>query len=352
MYKLSDKITINKTVIKNRIVMPPLVCFNWADEKGNETVSRSKHYGDRAKGGTGLIVVEASAISKPGRLSTTQLGIWCDEHISQFEKIASSCHKYGAAAIVQLVHAGMKAVGDSNKVQSASEPIVKDKTCISMTCKDIEMVKKQFVDASIRAYKAGLDGVEIHGAHGYLLNQFTSKDTNQREDQYGKTLDDRLRFSLEIIREVRRATSDTFIIGYRFGVNDATFAEDYYFTKLLEKSGINMLNVSAGIGSGEVAVPIDYPFSKITYLGTMIHKIATVPVAAVYGIRTKEQADLLIEGNYADMVAVGRGILADPEWATKALQGDEINTCYHCKPKCKFVVDGYKCPWYVKSQIK
>ena len=246
----------------------------------------------------------------------------------------------------------MKAVGESNKVQSASETIVKDKTCISMTCKDIEMVKNQFVNASVRAYKAGLDGVEIHGAHGYLLNQFTSKDTNQREDQYGKTLDDRLRFSFEIIKEVRRATSSTFIIGYRFGVNDVTFAEDYYFTKLLEESGVDMLNVSAGIGCSEVTVPTDYPFSKITYLGSMIHKVATIPVAAVQGIRTKEQADLVIEGNYADMVAVGRGILADPEWAKKALQGSEINTCYNCKPKCKFVADGHQCPWYVKSQTK
>lgn len=347
-YKLSDTIIINKTIIKNRIVMPPLVCFNWADQEGFETVPRVKHYGERAKGGTGLIVIEASAISKPGRLCNSQIGLWSDDHIAQFERIAESCHKYGTKVIVQLVHAGMKAIGEKNKVYSASASVVKDKTCVSMTIKDIENVIKQFVKASVRAYKAGLDGVEIHGAHGYLLNQFTSKVSNQRDDQYGKTLDDRLRLPLEIIKQVRIATSSTFIIGYRFGINDPTLTEDSYFTKLLQDSGVDMLNVSAGIGFDDVLVPKNYPFSKITYLGTTICEVATIPVVVVYGIRTKEQANLLIESNYADMVAVGRGILADPEWANKALHNGDINICYHCKPRCHYVDDGYNCPWNKK----
>ena len=343
---INKGIKVNNHTVKNRIVMPPLVCFNWGDNDGFETFDRAKHYGERAKGGTGLIIVEATAISKGGRIVDTELGLWKDEHIPQFSRISESCHNEGSVVIVQLVHAGMKSVGET--VYSSSMVDLKDKKCLEMSVDQINQVKKDFVDASLRAKKAGLDGVEIHGAHGYLLSQFTSKEINKRTDNYGGSLENRLRLPVEIIKEVREATGDDFIICYRFGVNDPTMEEDKYFAKKLDSLGVDILNVSSGIGAKDIKVPSDFPFSPITYMGTEIYKEVNIPVACVFGIKEPKQAKYLLENNMIDMVAVGKGLLADPNWTNKAINGEEINLCYNCAPRCKYAIDGTKCPWYGK----
>lgn len=326
--------------------MPPLVCFNWANEDGFETYSRAEHYGKRAKGGTGLIIVEATAISKEGRIVNTELGLWKDEHIRQFQRIAESCHNEGVVTIIQLVHAGMKSIG--NPVYSSSAVKVKNKKCVEISLEQIEKVKSDFVSATLRAKKAGLDGVEIHGAHGYLLSQFTSKEINTRTDRYGGSLENRLRLPIEIVKEVREVTGDDFIICYRFGVNDPTLEEDKYFAKKLEDFGVDILNVSSGIGADNILVPHDYSFSHITYMGTEIYKEVNIPVACVFGIKEPKQAEYLLENNMIDMVAVGKGLLADPEWTNKAINKEKVNICYNCSPRCKYTIDGTKCPWYGK----
>lgn len=341
---IGKSILINNYVVKSRIVMPPLVCFNWADNDGFEIMDRAKHYGARAEGGTGLIVVEATAISKESRITDTELGLWKDEHIRQFKKIAYSCHNEGSVVIIQLVHGGMKSIG--NPVYSSSSVELENKECLEMTLEQIEKVKKDFVDSAIRAKKAGLDGVEIHGAHGYLLSQFTSKEVNKRTDKYGGSLDNRLRLPIEIVEEVRKATGDNFIIGYRFGVNDPTMEEDKYFAKKLQELGVNILNVSSGIGANDIEVPREYPFSFITYMGTELYKVVDIPVACVFGIKKPEQAKYLLDNDMVDLVAVGKGLLADPEWTNKAIKGKKVNVCYDCKPRCKYRIDGRKCPRY------
>lgn len=343
---ISDSIKVNKHKIKNRIIMAPLVCFNWADDDGFETINRAEHYGKRAKGGTGMIIIEATGISKDGRLGDTELGLWKDEHIPQFERIARACHDEGSTVIVQLVHAGMKSVG--NPVYSSSPVEVKNKECFEMSIERIEKVKKDFVSAALRSKKAGLDGIEIHGAHGYLLSQFASQEVNSRTDIYGGSLDNRLKLSMEILKETRQAVGDDFIICYRFGVNDPTMEEDRYFAKELEKLGVDILNVSSGIGANSIVVPEGFAFSNITYMGTVIHDAVDIPVACVYGIREPKEAEYLLQNNMTDMVAVGRGLLADPEWANKAVNGEGVNKCHHCKPRCKYIVDGKTCPWYHK----
>jgi NADPH2 dehydrogenase len=345
MIQLDHALLINKKPVKNRILMPPIVCFNWANDMGFETVDRSKHYGARAKGGVGTIVIEATAITKDGRLADTQLGLWEDDHIPQFERIAKACHDHKTLALVQLVHAGAKSVGET--VYSSSAVDLKDKSCFAMNEQQIETVIELFVRAAIRAKQAGLDGVEIHGAHGYLLNQFASAVTNTREDAYGGHLDGRLALSLRVVKAVREATGEDFIIGYRLGLNDPTFKEDIVAAKKLEEAGVDLLNVSAGIGVGEPQVPEDFEFSPITYMGVSIKPHVNIPVASVFGILYPEQAKKLIENNQTDLVAVGRAILADPEWSNKALANKEVNVCYHCKPRCKFAVDGHTCPWLV-----
>jgi len=343
---INRTIEVNKYKVKNRIIMPPLVCFNWADKDGFEIIDRADHYGKRAKGGTGMIIVEATAISKDGRICDTELGLWKEEHIPQFERIAKSCHDEDSVVIVQLVHAGKKAVGKTVYTSSVAE--VENKECIEMSIEGIEKVKKDYVSAALRAKKAGLDGVEIHGAHGYLLSQFTSKEVNKRLDMYGDSLDNRLRLSMEIVEEIRQAVGVDFIICYRLGVNDPTMEEDKHFAKKLEKFGVDILNVSSGIGANSIDVPEEFKLSNITYMGTVIHEEVKIPVACVYGIREAKEAEYLLENSLIDMVAVGRGLLSDPNWTNKAIKGEEVNKCYHCKPRCKYGVDGRTCPRYNK----
>ena len=173
--------------------------------------------------------------------------------------------------------------------------VLEAKECFEMTLTQINEVKEAFVLASVRAQEAGLNGVEIHGAHGYLLSQFASTKSNLRLDAYGGSLENRMQLSLDIVKAVRSATSPDFVIGYRYGVNDPTFEEDIIFVQELEKAGVDLLNVSSGILTGEVEnIPSDFEFSMITYLGSVIKKYASVPVACVYGIKHPEQAEKLL----------------------------------------------------------
>lgn len=333
MTALKDTFNLKSKTVKNRILLPPLVCFNWADEFGYETVSRADHYERRAAGGAGIVVIEATAILPEGRLAKTELGLWEDGHITQFVAIAEACKRHGSLSFVQLVHAGDKSIGEQNLGAS------------DLSIMQMAQIKAAFVAATLRAKKAGLDGVEIHGAHGYLLSQFASLKSNTRNDIYGGPLDNRMRFALEVVSEVRQAVGDDFIIAYRYGVNDPTFVADTIFVAALESAGVDFLNVSSGILEGELESPVGFPFSAITYMGTVIKKRATVPVACVFGIRDPIDAHYLVENQLCDVVAVGRGLLADPEWGNKALGGQEVNRCYHCKPRCFYGVDGRSCPW-------
>jgi 2,4-dienoyl-CoA reductase-like NADH-dependent reductase (Old Yellow Enzyme family) len=341
---INQPIKINQKTAKNRIVMPPLVCFNWADTNGYETVSRVDHYGSRSS--TGLIVVEATAISKEGRLSDTELGLWEDGHIEQFERIADVCKKDDALCIVQLVHAGFQ--GITTTLYSASENNHPSKRVYQLNIEQIEQIKSDFIASAVRAYKAGLDGVEIHGAHTYLLNQFTAASTNHRTDQYGGSCENRNRLSVEIVQAVRKATSPDFIIGYRFGVNNKDLEDDITLLKSLDQAGVDFFDVSSGFLKEDVDLPEDYPYSPISYLGVALQKYTEKPVACVYGITKAEQAEDLLENYGVQMVAVGKAILADPNWTDKAIKKLEIDPCYQCKPRCKFGIDGKTCPQHIK----
>jgi len=341
MTTLNTPITIGNKTCKNRILMPPLVCFNWADEEGIETQSRSEHYGLRSDADTGFIVIEAAAISKEGRITKSELGIWDDKHLDQYKRIADRCHQNDTLVVVQIVHAGIKACYD--KVYAPSVLEENEKEVLELSIDHINQIKEDFISAAVRAYKSGLDGVELHGAHGYLLNQFASPKSNLRKDQYGGDLENRFRLPLEIIDEIKKQTSEDFLITYRYGLNDPTFEDDINAVKMLQAAGVVFFNVSSGIGIKAFDTPDEYPESFITYMGYKIKQNVNVPVASVYGIRHPEQAIKLINDDLTDMVAVGRGLLADPEWSKKAINNQQINMCLHCKP-CQFAKDGHKCP--------
>ncbi|MFZ5352474.1 MAG: tRNA-dihydrouridine synthase [Bacillota bacterium] len=342
---LFTEYTLKGHTIKNRVVMPPMVCFGFSGQDGYVTQNNIDHYRERAKGGTAVIIVEATCIAKDGRLSDTQLGIWSDEHIWGLSKIADVIHQYGSLALIQIHHAGFKTPAAVNESPlSASQYDNNGIISRSMTLNEINEIQAEYVNAALRAEKAGFDGIELHGAHGYLISQFASPITNKRTDEYGGSLENRIRFAKEIILKIKERVSKNFIIGYRMGGNEPTLDEGIQIAGMLEAYGVDLLHVSAGM-PGDVlpSAPEGFPNNWIVYMGTEVKKHVSIPVIVVNGIRTPTAAEYLINKNLADFVAIGKGILADPNWTLHAQNAQSINACKECK-RCMFYSNGSKCP--------
>ncbi len=350
MNDLFSPIKIKNTIIKNRIVMPPMVCFGFGEDDGLVTEKHLRHYEARAKGGAGLIIIEATCIDKKGRLSNDQLGLWSDEHIPGFSRLAAICHQYGAKVLVQIHHAGM--VARKNITSTPLAPSIyrgkmmnDEISARALKLTEIHDLQSKYVASALRAQKAGLDGIEFHGAHGFLISQFFSPIINKRTDVYGGNLSNRTRFVTEIIAGIRQAAGNDFIIGCRMGCNEPDLNTSIKIAKILEKSGIDLLHVSIGLRPPPdkgPAVPEGFNYNWIVYGGTEIKKHVNVPVIVVNGIRTPEQAAYLIEHGLADFTAIGIGQLIDPEWANKALSNEPIIPCINCKT-CKLFVRGGVC---------
>ena len=349
MADLFSPISIKGIEIKNRIVLPPMVRFGWSDEKGFVSDKHIKHYSQIAKGGAGLIIIEALAIAKGGELSETQLGIWSDDHIDGISKIAEACHRHGSVVTAQIHHAGLETPTSVSKIASAPSDFKKNGRLAAkaLSVEEIQKIQEQFVDAAERARKAGLDGIEIHGAHGYLIGQFMSPITNKRDDNYGGDLAGRSTFACQIIEMVKSSTgSDNFIIGYRMGGNEPTLDEGRKIARILEDAGIDLLHVSSGIEGNTIPKPpLDFDYSWIVYCGTEIKKHTRIPVIVVHRIKTQEQGKDLIENGMADMVAVGRGHLCDTDWANKARDNLKVIKCLECAV-CFWFDEIEKCPRY------
>ena len=345
MNNLFSTITIKGHQVKNRIVVPPMVCFGWSDESGITSKAHIEHYENLAKGGAGLIILEAHSVQKNGRLSSTQLGIWSDDHIEGLKLIADACHKHGATVLVQLHHAGFKTPNDVTATAVAPSSIDKNgQIARELTCQEIYEIQENFVKAAKRAELAGLDGIELHGAHGYLIDQFISPVINKREDKYGGTLTNRMTFVSEIIDKIKTVVSENFILGYRMGGNAPTLDKGIEVAKNLQSLGIDLLHVSAGISDGTTPEsPKDFPYNWIVYLGTEIKKHVTIPVIAVNGIRTKAQAEFILESHMVDLIALGKAHLVEPNFANKIKIDIAPTSCLECK-KCQWFTNGSKCP--------
>ena len=248
MANLFSKISIKNVTIKNRIVMPPMV-IGWSDNSGIITEEHIKYYEKRAKGGCGLIILEAHSVDKEGRLSDKQLGLWSDKHIEGLSRLADACHRFDSKVLVQINHAGFKVSSSvSYNLYSASDYKYNDKPAKELFIDQIKEIQNQYVQAARRARKAGLDGIELHGAHGFLISQFVSPLTNKRKDEYGENIKNRIRFVAEIIQIIKTEIADeNFLIGYRMGGNEPTLEEGIEVARLLEVDGIDMLHVSSGM---------------------------------------------------------------------------------------------------------
>lgn len=312
MASIFDKLTIKNIELKNRIVLPPLVRFSIVGLDGYVTDELVSWYEDVLRGGVGLVIVEATAVSEDGKLRENQLGIWNDSFIPGLKKIADKCREYSVPALIQIHHAGFKeGIKDIDKLV-------------------LEEILEKFKLAFVRAKKAGFDGIEIHGAHTYLISQLNSRLWNTRTDEYGGPFENRMYFSKRLIEETRELFDDNFILGYRMGGNEPELADGIEIAKYLEKLGIDLLHVSSGVPDPKynrkekVEVPSDFPLDWVIYMGTEIKKHVSIPVIGVRNIKKESQASWLVENDLLDLVAVGRAMIARPNWVNVARKEYEL----------------------------
>jgi NADPH2 dehydrogenase len=305
--------------LRNRIVLPPMQTGRASFE--GEVTNRLINFYVRRSAHLGLPIVEHAYVSPTGKIGPKQLAIHDDSSVGGFEKLANALHTVGAPAIVQISHAG----GVTNKRVIGTEPAgpsPREKSRM-LEASEIYAIVDAFALATERAVKAGFDGVELHGAHGYLLNQFFSPLFNKREDEFGGSLEKRMRFPLLIVEKVRRILADRLLL-YRLGSDDlapnGTHIEDSItFAKKLEASGVDILDVSGGMCGSE---PRQLRQIKGYFIpqASEIKKAVKVPVIGVGGITEAEYANKLVIEGKVDLVAVGRAFWTDSQWAEKAIE--------------------------------
>lgn len=303
---LFTPLNIKNKILKNRVVLPPLVRFSMVGKDGYVTEDLIQWYRDVAEGGTGLIIVEASCVAEDGKLRDNQIGIWNDDFVEGLSNVAKIGKEYNVPMLIQIHHAGFK------------------QDVATVSTETLDKILEQFVDAFRRAKSAGFDGVEIHGAHTYLLSQLNSRLWNNRKDKYGGTFEKRMHFTEELIDRTKDLFDEDFILGYRMGGNEPELEDGIEIAKYLEKIGVDLIHVSSGVPNPEkkqevkIDIPTDFKFDWVVYLGVEIKKHVNIPVIGVRNIKTEEQASELIEKGMLDLVAIGRGMIARPNWVEHA----------------------------------
>lgn len=321
MSKLFSPFQVKNLNLKNRIVMAPM-CMVEANQEGYANYWHVVHYGSRAIGGTGLIILEATAVEGRGRITDRDLGIWDDSHVEGLKKVVDACQKLGASVGIQLAHAGRKCKVESETIIAPS-PIAFDErypTPEKMTIEDIKTVIEAFKDGARRANEAGFDTIEIHGAHGYLINEFLSPLTNKRDDRYGGSLENRTRFLKEIIQAVKTVWPEDKAIILRVSAEEyaegGNRPEDLVeIINLVKDLGIDMIDVSSG---AVVHADIDaYPGYQVPF-AEIIKKGTDLPVIAGGLITEPEFAEEILKNNRADFIFLGRELLRNPYWPLEA----------------------------------
>ena len=319
MARLLDPLNVKGITLRNRIVMPPMQSGR-ASFKG-EVTNKLVNFYVRRSSALGLPIVEHAYVSALGKIGPKQLGIYDDSLIGGFEKLASGIHSVGAPAIVQISHAG--AVANKKVIgETPVGPCTRDKTRM-LEKEELYILADDYALAAERAVKAGFDGVELHGAHGYLLNQFFTPLLNKREDEFGGALENRMRFPLLVVQRVRQRLGKGLLL-YRLGSDDlapnGTHIQDAIaFSLKLQEAGVDIIDVSGGM-CGSEPKQLRQIAGYFIPQANEIKKAVQVPVIGVGGIKKPEFADKLVSDGLVDLVAVGRALYHDNEWPQKAAQ--------------------------------
>ena len=341
MSALFEPYTLRDVTIPNRVWMPPMCQYSAAPEgpdMGAPNDWHFAHYAARATGGTGLIVVEATAVSAEGRISPYDLGIWNDTQTEAFRRITGFLKGQGTVPAVQLAHAGRKAstdrpwtggapvgpeahgwqpLGPSPLPFDANHPVPAE-----LTVEGIREIVGQFADAARRALAAGFEIVEVHGAHGYLIGEFLSPHSNRRTDAYGGSYENRTRLALEVVDAVRAVWPDDKPLFFRISATDWleengwTADDTVRFAAELTAHGVDLLDVSSGGNASGVRIPVG-PGYQVPFAARVKNE-TSMPVAAVGLITEVEQAEKILANGEADAVLLGRELLRNPSWARHA----------------------------------
>lgn len=326
MTHLLNPITIKNHRLPHRLVSPP-ICIGKAKDDGSVSDAVLSHYEALSHGGFfSLIVVPDSFVSEEGRTSRGQLSAASDDMIAGLTSLAETIKNNGTKVLLQLNHAG----SCTSKNITGSRPLAPSEISNprkgdfprQLELQEIKSLLASFEAAALRGKSAGFHGIEIHSAHGYLLNQFYSPLTNHREDEYGGTLANRIRIHLEIIHAIRKAVGDDFIISLRLGALDymdkgSSLEDALNAAQAFERAGIDLLSISGGMCG--YTNPLDDSPGYFSKESTAIKAEINIPLVLTGGIRAPEDIYRLLEEEACDLVGVGRAALADPDWARNAI---------------------------------
>jgi 2,4-dienoyl-CoA reductase-like NADH-dependent reductase (Old Yellow Enzyme family) len=323
---------LGKLTLDNRIVIAPMCQYSALD--GKASAWHRIHLGQLALSGAGLLIIEATAVEAAGRISPGDLGLWDDTTEAALASVLHDIRQYSDIPFgIQLGHAGRKAscaapwlggnqlsleqCGWQTVAPSAQGFNSEDRAPVELTKQDLERLKKAFVDSAQRAVKLGIQLIELHAAHGYLLHQFLSPLSNQREDEYGGSLENRLRFPLEVFHALRSALPDSVAVGVRLSATDWVdggwdVEQSIVFSQQLEAAGSDYVHVSSGGLSPQQKITVgpgyQLPFARD------IRKQVKIPVIGVGLITEPKQAEQALQEGDADLIALARAVLYDPRW--------------------------------------
>ena len=338
MPSLFEPFKLKDVTLRNRIAVPPMCQYSAEDGLINDW--HHVHLASLARGGAGLLIVEATAVSPGGRITPGCTGIWNDAQAQAFVPVVQAIKAAGAVPGIQIAHAGRKA--SANRPWEGDDHIAADdargwdtiapsaiafganlpKVPQAMTLDDIARVRADFVAAAKRARDAGFEWLELHFAHGYLGQSFFSTHSNQRDDSYGGSLENRSRFLLETLAAVREVWPEHLPLTARFGVieydgrDEETLAESIELTRGLKQRGLDMLSVSIGFSTPSAKIP--WAPALLAPIAERVRREAGLPVSSAWGFGTPELAQAAVQNNQLDLVMIGRAHLADPHWPYKA----------------------------------
>ena len=328
------------TQLKNRVLMGSM--HTGLEEAANGHKRMAAYFGERAKGGVGLIVTGGIGPNTEGSTHPNTKNLVSDEDVANHRQITDAVHQYDGKICMQILHTGRYAYSPDQIAPSAIKSPINPFTPKAINEEEIYKQIDDFVFTSLQAQKAGYDGVEIMGSEGYFLNQFIAARTNQRDDDWGGSYANRIRLPVEVVRRVREATGEDFIIIFRLSMLDlvvggSTSDEVVELGKAIEKAGATIINT--GIGWHEAQIPTiatKVPRAAFTWVTAHFRKELSVPVITSNRINTPEVAEEVLARGDADMVSMARPFLADPDFVLKAQENraDEINTCIGCNQAC------------------
>jgi 2,4-dienoyl-CoA reductase-like NADH-dependent reductase (Old Yellow Enzyme family)/thioredoxin reductase len=344
---LFQPLTVGRMEVPNRIVMAPME-RNYGQPDGTVSERTKAHYEARARGGVGWIDVESTFVHPSGRGRTHQLGLHDDACIPGFRELAELAHRHGAVIGVELHHAGRntcRAVSGHEVVAPSPVPCPEAGPDVprELTTGEIDELVEAYGQAARRAAEAGLDAVELHSAHGYLPLAFLSPLTNHRRDEYGGSLENRMRFALRVVEAFRRNVPDRTTVGCRFSASEflpggLTIDDTVEYARALEAAGVDYLSVSAGVYASfeRIIPPMSEPAGWLLPLAAQVKAAVGIPVVGVSRFTDPRDADRAIGAGKVDLVAFGRAFLTDPDWPRKAQEGrlDEIVECVGCNQGC------------------